>query len=98
MQHSFGERGEFGAREATKPGSHQPRSHLIIGNFVASVGGNEVVDFVSGVFSGIPLFSDQVDGAHVIGGECETNIGVLGRQRNGPKLWHRIGLTQGESP
>jgi hypothetical protein len=44
------------------------------------------------VFSGIPLFSDQVDGAHAIGGDCEPNIGVVGRQRNGPKFRHRIGF------
>jgi hypothetical protein len=34
------------------------------------------------VFPGIPLFSDQVDGAHAIGSDCETNIGVVGRQRS----------------
>ena len=85
VQHGFSQGGEFGAGEAANPGSHQPRGHLIVRNFVARVGGNEVVDFFAGVFPGIPLFSNQVNGAHAIGGECETNIGVWTRQR-GPGM------------
>ncbi len=82
MQHGFGERGEFSAGQASNPGGHQPGGHLIIGNFVVGVGGNKEVDFLAGVFPGIPLFSDQVDGAHAIGIVCETNIGVVRRQRS----------------
>ena len=95
VQHGFGKRGEFGAGKAANPGGHQPRGHLIIGNFVAGVGGNKVVDLFAGVFPGIPLFSDQVNGAHAIGGDCETNIGVVGRQstRGAERVYsHRIPL------
>src|SRR5215468_8972465 len=82
VQHRLCECGKLYAGKAANPRSHQPGRHLIIGNLVVRVSGDEVVDFLAGVFPGIPLFSDQVNGTHAIEGDCETSIGHEARQRD----------------
>jgi hypothetical protein len=42
---------------------------LIIGNFAASVSGDQKIDLLAGVFLQIPFFADEVDGAH----DCVAN-------------------------
>ena len=89
VQHGFGERGEFGVGEAPKPGRHQPGGHLIIGNFVAGVTGNEVVDFLAGVFPGIPFFSNQVNSAHAIGANARLTSAYRGVNAGAHRLEYR---------
>ena len=50
--------------DAANPHGHQPGGHLIIGNIAARVAGDEEVDLLAGMLTGITFFSDQIDGAH----------------------------------
>jgi hypothetical protein len=63
-KHGFGERGELGTIYAAKPRGHEPGGHLVIGNFAARIAGDEEVDLLAGVLTGIAFFADEVDGAH----------------------------------
>ena len=64
IKHSFSERGRLGAIKAANPRGHKPSGHLIVGNIAARVAGNQEVDLLAGVFTGIAFFADEVDGAH----------------------------------
>ena len=67
MQHHLRQRGKLGAVHPANPGGHQPRRHLVIGDFPARVTGHEKVDFLVGKFPGITFFADQINGAHACG-------------------------------
>ena len=64
VEHRFGERGNFGARQATARDRHQPSRHLVIGNPTARVAVDEPSNFFAGKFRGIALAADEIDGAH----------------------------------
>src|SRR5882762_7648584 len=55
IEHHFGEGRELGAVHSANPHGHEPRGHLIIGNFSP------------GEFPGITFLANQVDGAHAFG-------------------------------
>ncbi len=61
IQHCFSESGELRARHAAQPHSHQPSSHLVIGNVAPCIAGDQEIDFFAGMFPGIAFFSDQID-------------------------------------
>src|SRR6266478_4740042 len=67
VQHRFSERRELRAVHAANPHGHQPRGHLVVGYFAASVAGNQKIDFFAGEFPAITFLADQVDGAHAFG-------------------------------
>ena len=74
MEHGFGERGDLGAVQAADPRGHEPGGHLVVGNFAAGVAGDEEVDLLAGVFTGIAFFADQVDGAHASLEDCGASV------------------------
>jgi hypothetical protein len=84
MQHRFRESRCLGRVQSAQPRGHQPRGHLIIGNFPTRVGRDEVVNLFAGMFSGVAFFSYEVDGTHAFEKKAEPNIGNKERQRSGP--------------
>ena len=64
IKHGFRERGGLGTIKAANPRGHEPGGHLVVGNIAARVAGDEEVDLLAGVFTGIAFFADEVDGAH----------------------------------
>ena len=63
-KHGLGERGELGTIDAANPRGHEPGGHLVIGNFAEGVAGDQEVNLLAGVLTGITFFADEVDGAH----------------------------------
>lgn len=64
IEHGLGERGDLGTIQAAEPSGHEPGSHLVVGNFAARVAGDEEINLLARMFTGIAFFADQVDGAH----------------------------------
>ena len=63
-KHGLGERGELGTIDSANPHGHEPGGHLVIRNFAVRVAGDQEINLLAGVFTGIAFFADQVDGAH----------------------------------
>src|SRR4029077_11385199 len=64
MKHSFGERGEFGARHASPENRHQPGGKLIIGNAIVRGAFDQEIDFFAGEFDCVALLANDVNGTH----------------------------------